>query len=1028
MLISDVSIDRPVFTTMVILAILVFGAIAFGGIGVDLMPNTDLPYVTVTTIYRGASPETVETKVTKKIEDAVNTIEGVKTLRSASFTNGSQVVIEFRIERKADAAIQDVRDKVSAILSDLPEEIESPIIQKLDINAAPICAVAVSGALPMRDLTYYADEILKPRLNKLEGVGSIELTGGRKRQIRIWLNSTSLLRYALSPEDVTAALQTGNLEMPGGKVETGSREFPISVKGEFTTTAEVEALVVKYTHGAPIRVRDLARVEDGLEDEETWSSLNGTTAVALSVKKQSGANTVQVSRLIKQELEAVRKELPAGMDVRFAYDNAPFIENSINEVKHHLLLGGGLAVIIVLLFLRDLKSTLISAVALPTSVVGTFMFMKWLGFTFNNLTMLGLTISIGMLIDDAIVVLENIHRHVAEGMPPIKAARFATSEIGLAVLATTFSIVAVFVPVAFMQGIIGKIFYEFAMTVNFAVLISLLVSFTMTPMLCAYFLRKEEGHGSAFSRGMGRLLDAVDRLYLVFLDLALRRRWATVAVAVLCLVASFGVVSRVKMEFRPDEDKSLLSVSVKTPLGGTIAETRAILRTAEVLLSAMPETVDLFSVVGSGTQKKANEGSILVKTVPRSARDCDMKTLMGRVRDRLAGLDLPGVTFKVGEADTMGTGGIMSTPLQFQLLGVDLAELRATAKRCMEALRKIPGIVDVDSSSEAGKPELWIEVDRLKAAALDVNVYKIANILRILYSGQKVTTLKDGGLEHDIHVKIEDAERRDEGVIRSLVAFNKDKGPVDFSNVVTIRRGEGPTQIDRFNRMRNVTIGANLNNLPLGEAVDAVNAYLAREPLPPGVTAKFSGQSDMMKESFANLFFAMGLAVVAVYMILASQFDSFVHPFTIMLSLPFSLIGAFLLLVGSGKTLSMMTMIGLIMLFGLVTKNAILLIDYTNTLRAAGLPTLEALRKAGPVRLRPILMTTFAMIFGMLPVALGLGEGSEMRAPMAIVVIGGLVTSTVLTLVIIPVVYSLLDDLLNWSLLKRMNAALVNRE
>jgi HAE1 family hydrophobic/amphiphilic exporter-1 len=1010
MKLADVSIRRPVFATMLILALVVFGAIGYSRVGVDLFPNVEFPFVTVTAIYPGADPEAIETKVITKIEDAVAGISGIKALRSVSLENVGQVILQFVLEKDADLAAQEVRDKVSAVLRELPKEVEPPVVAKFDMGAAPIMSVVLSGRRSIREVTQIADDVVKPRLQKILGVGAVEVVGGRKREIQVWVQGDKLQKYRMAVGDVFMALAAQNLEVPGGRFQQGQEELVVKTKGEVHSADAIANLIVPIpTGGAPIRIRDVARVVDSTEEPRSYSSLNGVAAVSLTVKKQSGSNVTAVAHEAKREVAALRNELAKqGVSLALVADTSVFIETSIGDVKFDLFFGAALAVLIILFFLRNLRTTLISAVAIPTSVITTFAFVYFMGFTLNWMTLLALSLSIGILIDDAIVVIENVYRHMEEGMERSEAARFGTAEIGLAVLATTLSIVAVFLPVAFMKGMVGRFFYEFGVTVAVAVLISLFVSFTLTPMLSSRFIKIPERRNALFL-AVERVLTAIDRAYRRTLQTALRHRLASLAVAFLALGGALYLARFIKMEFMPMMDRSELAVFIQLPTGKSLEATRRLTESVASEVRRIPGIEQTFVTVGGGVEQKVNEAQIYVKTVKRHARSYGQAELMDHLRKKLA--RRRGAIISVDRIPEVGASGMRQQVLQINVRGgQDLEEMAAVARKMMDEMKKVPGIVDVDYTYRPGKPELSIQVDRERAASLHVPVASIAMAIRSLMGGDKATQLRADGALHDVRVRLQAEDRVKPEDLARLQVRSAMGTLVDLSNLIQVKRGSGPTQIDRQARQRQITVLANLQEKPLGEALADVRRISAKV-VPPTLQTDLTGMAEVMDESFAELFFALFLAIAIVYMILASQFESFIHPFTIMLSLPLSLVGALGGILVARTTMSIFGMIGIIMLMGLVVKNAILLVDYTNTLRRRGLARDEALLQAGPVRLRPILMTTAAMVFGMLPVAIGMGEGAELRAPMAICVIGGLITSTLLTLLIVPVVYTLMDGL-----------------
>lgn len=1013
MVLSEVSIKRPVFITMVTIAMVLFGAISYGKIGVNLFPDIEFPMVTIVTVLRGASPETIELKVTDKIEEAVNTINGVKKVTSYSLENVSQVVIEFDLDKKIDIVAQDVRDKVSGIRSSLPEDIDDPIIEKLDVGAAAIMSIVYSSPKSIGETTKYAKDVIKERLQKVPGVGSIKIIGGLERQIRVWVSTEKMLQNGVTIDEVKRALSLENVEIPGGKLETGDRDIVVKVKGEIEKFEDFKDLYIGYKNGYAVKLGDVARIEDGLEDRVNHATLNGVEAVALQIKKQSGTNVVRVADAVKAELKKIEATLEPGSSVKVITDSSKFVKLSFNEVLFHLIFGGFLAIIIVFVFLRNVRTTLISAVALPASVVTTFAFMKYLNFTFNNLSMLALSLSIGMLIDDAIVVLENIYRHQEEeGRDPMEAASIGTAEIGLAVLATTFSIVAVFVPVAVMEGLIGRFFFEFGMTVTFAVLVSLFVSFTMTPMLCSRFMVLVKTHG-AFYNFVETILEWIEKVYVSALKFSLRFRLTIIFISALLFAASLYSAKYLKSEFTPKQDKDQFNIVVETPTGSSIAFTASAVATIENILKSDKRILSFFSTIGADSQEKSNVASIYCELIPKAQRmDADQFRIMDECREKLK--NLKGVMISVEEAADISIGSGRQAVMQFGIAGPDLAQLEAYSKRLTEYMKKDGGFVDIDTDYKAGKPEARVYINRDAATRLYVPIASLASAIRTLVGGEKISKFKDGGNQYDVNLRVELDERKDLKNIENYFVRSQAGTLVDLKNLVTITEESGPSMIARTNRQRQISFYSNLNGISSSDGLKKINEFLKAMNMKPGYSLVLIGKLEKMQESFQNIFFAMGLGIALMYMIIASQFESFVHPFTIMISLPLSMIGAISALLLFGKEISIITLIGMIMLMGLVAKNAILLVDYTATLRGRGFTLYDAIIKAGPTRLRPILMTTAAMVFGMLPIAFAKGSGSEMQSPMAVCVIGGLLTSTVLTLVVIPVTYSLVEDFIGF--------------
>lgn len=1018
MWLANTSIKRPVFATMAILALIVMGVVSYPAIGVDLFPKVDFPIINITTRLKGASPDIMDIDVTDKIEEAVNTINGVKTITSTSTEGISAVTAEFVLERDIDLALQDVREKISLVRQRLPRDIDEPVIEKVDPDATPVLWLALTGEKSVRDLSAYADEIVKEQIQKINGVGSIRMPGVRLRQVRVWLDAKRLTAYQITAHDVMRALQKENAELPGGRIESDTKEYSIKIKGEFLKPQEFNDLILGYHRGAAVRLRDVGRAEDGIEEMRSIARFNGMPAVGLGIQKQSGTNTVEVIDRVKKELEKIKKALPPGMRLAITFDQSTFIKRSINEVQHHLIYGGIFATIAVLLFLKNIRVTLISALAIPVSIISTFAIMNAFNFTFNNMSMLALSLSIGILIDDAIIVIENIHRHMKEGMEPKEAASFATSEIGLAVMATTLAIVAIFLPVAFMKGLVGRFFVQFALTVVFAVLVSLFVSFTLTPMLASRYLKIVTSLHSAdcsqktiFSRASDKLeewYERIENLYSKILAYALNHRVKILVMAIAVFVFSLFLTKFIGKEFAPSEDQSRFVVRLQAPVDYSVEEIDRMFKRAEDIISGLPEVKTVF--YSQGLFGATNKASMFIGLKPKAERTKSQQKIMAEIRSRFR--EIPGMKGTAEDVSLIG-GGVRNVPIQYVIRGRDLSVLESSMNRIVSEFSKLPGIVDVDTSLETGKPEVRIYIDRDKAADLGIDTATVAETVNFLIGGEvDVTKFKDEakGRRYDVRARLNREDRRKPEDINRLLARSRDGRLIELSNVIKIQEAGGPSNINRVDRQRALILFANLEGKPLGQAkaeLDAVSAGILTQEHSAG----YKGTADLMGESFGYLMFALILGIIMAYMILASQFESFIHPVTVLLSMPFSFIGAFGALLVTGKTLNIFSFIGLILLMGLVKKNAILIVDYTNTLRARGLGRKEAILKAGPVRLRPILMTTFAMVLGMMPIAIGIGEGAETRAPMAIATVGGLITSLFLTLVVVPVAYDLFDEL-----------------
>lgn len=1007
MKLADISIKRPVFASMMMLAILTFGVVLFAKLSVDMFPDVDFPIVTITTVYPGADPETMESKVAEPIEEAVNSLSGIKMLRSVSLESVTQVFVQFELDVDLNTAAQDVRDRVAAIQGDLPDGAEAPTVEKLDLGAAPIMQLAVYGSADQETLSEYVDDIVKPGLERLAGVGQLELMGVRDSEMHVYLDPEGLRAQGLTALEVVQALGAQNVDFPGGRITRGGEELVVRTNAQSRSVEELENMVLSNMDGAVIRLRDVASIVDGYAEVRSSAEVNGQSAVAIILRKQSGANTVDVAAEVSAALAELQNQAPPGAEIRVLLDNSKNIKASIESVQLDLLLGALLAIVIIFFFLRDPRATFISALALPISVIGTFAFVQYMGFTLNMMTTLALSLSIGILIDDAIVVIENIVRHrtdLKEG--PEEAAHRGTDEIGLAVFATTLSIVAVFVPVAFMEGMVGQFFYEFGLTVAFAVLLSLFVSFTLTPMLSAKLLKAGHGSNIWISRVIERGLLWTESTYRRIVAWALRHRFITMVVATATLVGAFSIVPLLGFEFIPAEDRGVFNVTLELPTGTSLERTQS--TSAEIAsdLLELPGFESTFVTVGGGVQEKVNTAVILVELLHKSKRSFGQQEAMARVRELLA--ERTEIKSSVDILAQVSGGGFRSSPIQFNIRGHELGKLDQASKEIVERLKKIPGFVDVDVTYRGGKPQLNIDVDSASAGDLGVTGIGVGATVRTMITGQVPSQFERDGDRYDIRVQLPDELRQSSLVINRAQVRSASGVLVDIGAIANVSEDTGPSQIDRQARQRQITILANLDGKALGEAMQDVQG-IADEVVPASLNTSFTGMGEMMEESAASMGLALFLAIILIYMVLASQFESFVHPVTIMSSMPFSLIGAFGGLLLADMRMSIFSMIGIIMLMGLVTKNAILVVDFTQQLRAKGMNMLEALEEAGAVRLRPILMTTGAMVFGMLPVAIGHGDGGEIRAPMGVVVIGGLITSTILTLVVVPVVYTIAD-------------------
>ncbi len=1022
MILSDLSIKRPVFAAVMMLTLLTLGLFSFRRLGVEMFPNVEFPMVSVITTYPGASPETVERELSKRIEETVNQIAGVKHVFSTSREGVSTVMVQFQLEQKVNDAAQEVRAKIGSIRGSLPEGIEEPIIQKMDFNAAPVASLAVrSEALSLRELTTLVDKRIKKRFEGVSGVGKVEMVGGQKREIGVELDPVRLDSLSLGVNDVVAGIRSENSNTPLGRMTRGTAEYPLRIDGKPQRADGYRQMAVASRGGRPIMLSEIARVSDGVEERRKLALVNGLPAIGLDIYKQSGGNEVELVNNVRKTMAKLQRELPPGVELTMVRDGTIMTRESLADVEETLVIGGILTILIVFCFINSWRSTVITGVTLPISVVSAYIIMYALGMTLNVMTLMALSLAIGMLIDDAIVVRENIVRHMEMGKDHVEASRFGTSEIGLAVFATTMSIVAVFVPVAFMRGIVGRFFYQFGISVAFAVLVSLFVSFTLDPMLSSRW-HDPSIHLAGRRKGLARWLErfngwfdrSADR-YRLAIGWALDHRRAVMLAAIVAFFAGMGIFATLESSFMALYDKGEFQVSFKTAPDASLAETEDRLNAVLAELKGMPEIDHTYATIGAGDNGTVRDGLVYLKLKERGERKKGQFQLQREVRQRLG--RVAGITISIEE---VGQVGGARKPLNADLKGDDLEVLKKLGQKLKEELYRVPGIVDLSVTLEHDIPEYRIRVDREKALSAGVTTSALVSSLSRLVGGEAVSTFEDeDGDAVDLRVRLPENLRHNPSQVGDLkVSLPAEGGGsrlVPLSSLITMGVSTSPTEINRRDLSRQVTVSANLDNLPIGTAVKRVEEAAARIGMPPGYSVNLSGEAEDMAESFGYMGESLLLAVIFVFLILAAQFESFFEPFAIMLSLPLSVVGMAGMLKLTGDTVNIMSLIGLIMLMGLVTKNAILLVDYAKVLRRRdGLPRREAVIEAGRTRLRPIIMTTLAMIFGMLPLFLAIGSGAEMRAPMARAVVGGLLTSTLLTLLVVPVMYTYMDDLGSW--------------
>ncbi|HRI02403.1 MAG TPA: efflux RND transporter permease subunit [Pyrinomonadaceae bacterium] len=1038
---AEVCVKRPVFATMLVLSLVVVGAFSFLSLGVDLFPKIDFPTITITVVNPGASPQEIETEITDKVEEAVNTISGIDELRSTSIEGISQVFVAFVLEKDVNVAAQEVENRVQTVIPNLPETAKQPTVQKLDTDAAPVLRISISAPTSLREVTEIAKNRVKERIESVNGVGQITIIGGQERQINVWVDPDKMRSYNVTPAEVSGALRIQNMEFPSGRIDEGQTETAIRTVGKIQKPEQFNDIVVATRGGYQVKVKDLGYTEDGGAETRSEARLNGQPAVTLIVSKQSGTNTVAVAREIKARLKEIEPTLPNGFQMRVIGDNSIFIENSLHAIEEHLIVGSILASIVVFLFLWNFRATFIAALAIPTSIISTFALVYAMGYTLNSITMLSLTLMVGIVIDDAIVVLENIYRFVEEkGMNPFQAAIEGTREIGLAVLATTLSLMAVFVPIGFMQGIVGKFMSSFGLTASFAVAVSLIVSFTLTPMLAARLIKRHKSEPPASSGGQEAEIKGdlehelekddshytgwfkrVDLLYAWMLRFSMARRWVIVTLVVLVFLSIVPLFMFVGKNFLPVDDQSQFEISVRTPEGTSLSASSQSFERIASEIRKMPGVTDTLATVGGGQQQVVNAGTIYVKLSDVGTRAKSQEMMMADAREILAKFP-PELRTSVQIVQAFSGGGFRNANVQFLISGPDIKVLEEASAKVLAKMKTIPDAVDVDTTLISGKPELQLEVDRDTAADLGVRVGDVSQALNTLVAGQEATTFNAGSDQYDVYVRAINPFRTSEEGLKRMIVPSAKLGWVTLDRVVKTKPGTGPSAIDRTNRQKQVTLLANTK--PGGSAASitsAIDSYVKELNLPVGYHTGYVGQSKEMGKAGFYFLLAFALSFIFMYIVLAAQFESFIHPVTILLTLPLSIpFGIFSLLV-MGQTVNIFSGLGLLLLFGVVKKNAILQIDHTNHLRSQGMSRYDAIIQANRDRLRPILMTTIALVAGMIPLVVSTGAGSGTNRSIGVLVVGGQSLCLLLTLLAVPVFYSLFDDLAELRLFKYVN-------
>jgi HAE1 family hydrophobic/amphiphilic exporter-1 len=1049
---AEICVKRPVFATMLIMAMVVVGSFSFFSLGVDRFPKVDLPIVAVVTRNAGAAPQEIETEITTRIEGAVNSVAGIDTLTSSSVEGISTVVVQFDLSKDVDVGAQEIRDKIETVLFDLPETADRPVVQKVDPDASPIVFYAVSAPMETKDLTEIVRKQLKEKLETINGVGAVNIYGGREREIHININPERLRAYDLSVAQVANALRTQNSELPGGKIEQGANELTVRTMGRITEPQDFGRIVIANVGGYPIKISDIGTVEDSGVEPASAASVDGQSAVILAITKQSGTNTVAIIDAVKEKMAELEPTLPPNFTVKLVRDQSEFIQASLNAIEEHLLLGGLFASIIVFIFLWNFRATIISALAIPISIIATFGVMAVMGYTLNQMTMLSLTLMVGIVIDDAIVVLENIFRFIEEkGMPPFQAAIEGTKEIGLAVMATTLSLLAVFVPVGFMGGIVGRFMGSFGLTSGAAIAVSLIVSFTLTPMLAARWIKKEDFEHADETAGNAAVEqnDAegpqasepaekapvhhetkatgwyapIDRTYTWLLKKSMAHRWVIVTICVAAVLSIVPLFMLAGFNFLPEDDESQFQIQVRAPEGTSLAATQSVLERIGRDIKALPGVDTTMAIAGFGAKQVVNNGSIFVRLTPVSEREDSQTQLMAKAREIVKKYP-DNLVITVQAVPSIGGGG-SNAAIQYIIGGPDLDKLDEYSAAVLEKMKQDPNMVDVDRSLIPGKPEVRVVVDRERAADLGVSVAAVTQTLNTLLAGQQVTTYNAGTDQFDVVLRADSVFRRDQKTLEQFTVPTDSGGTVTLASLVKLEESSGPAGIDRLSRQRQVTLMA---NVPPGgsqsEAIASIEKYVEELNMDAGYQAMATGQSKELGRAGFYFMLAFALSFIFMYMILAAQFESFIHPVTILLTLPlaipFALISTFI----AGQALNIFSMLGILLLFGIVKKNAILQIDHTIHLRSLGMSRYDAIIQANRDRLRPILMTTIALVAGMIPLVLSTGPGAGTNRSIGVLVVGGQSLCLLLTLLAVPVFYSIFEDIGEAPFIKKAAAGL----
>ncbi len=1068
---AEICVHRPVFATVIVMFLTVVGGFSFFTLGVDRFPKIDLPTISVSTSNQGSAPAEMETEVTDIIEGAVNTVPGIDEMRSSSSQGRSNVTITFNLEKDPDQAFQEIQQKISTVVNRLPETADPPQVRKSDPDSQPVLIYAISAPRNVVDLNDFVERNIQERIQSVDGIGEVLIFGGRQRQIKVYVDPARLRAFNLSITEVSNAIRNQNLELPGGNLIEGARTSGLRTISKLTEVDQFNEVVITTRNGFPIKIKDIARVQDGGADANSAASLDGVQSLSLAIRKQSGSNTIALISGVKERMNEIIPTLPPDMKVVVTRDQSEFIENSLHAIEEHLVLGGLFAAIIVFLFLWNIRSTIIAALAIPTSIIAAFAIIAALGYSLNQMTMLALTLMVGIVIDDAIVVLENIYRFVEEkGMHPFQAAIEGTREIGLAVLATTLSLLAVFIPVGFMTGIVGRFMSSFGLTSAAAIAVSLIVSFTLTPMLAARWIKphkpKEdenngeiENVGAVGSGEAGKIkgdgsveahyaepitnqnqeqtgkkdskdswfYSKVDSTYTWLLKLSMRFRWAVVLICVLVVASIYPLFNLVGMAFLPDEDESAFQISLRGPQGTSLSATQSILdRIARDVREQLPGVQNTLVSAGAGWGGgNSSSGSINVSLVPVDEREFSQAELINRTRGILK--KYQSKDYRVNASGSSSISGSLGlgrggSGVGYYLAGPDMEQLQKYADQLVEKMKQDPLFRDPDSSYEVGTPEIQITIDRNKAADLGVKAGDVATAINTFAAGQRITTFSQNNKQYDVVLQADEQYRRDRNNLQYFTVASTNGGTVGLEKLVKVEEGRAPSTINRLNRQRQITVSAGLPpNASESDAVAKLETFVKDLNLPTEYTAGVTGQSKELQRAYSSFMYAFLLSFVFMYLILAAQFESFIHPITILLTLPLSIPFALLSTLIAGQTLNIFSALGMLLLFGIVKKNAILQIDHTNTLRERGMNRYDAIIQANRDRLRPILMTTLALVAGMIPLILGSGAGAATNRSIGILVVGGQSLCLLLTLLAVPVFYSLFDDAQESRVFQRFN-------